>query len=82
MMALTMVCAISCGSACLIREKKVSEGEAWVGTAYLATKKGYSNEATAAIGAVGVIDSALQGAAFGAAFGGAVGVIMGAVIGA
>lgn len=81
MMVLTMVWAISSGTAWTIHERNAYEEKAWLGTSYAASKKGYSNAAIAGIGAMGAIDGALQGAAFGAAFGGPAGVIMGAVIG-
>lgn len=81
-MALAFVCAISGGSACLIKEKKTNEAQAWVCTTYYLTKKGYSNEAVAAVGIMGAIDGPLQGAAVGAAFGGVAGIAMGAIIGA
>ncbi len=34
LMAFTLVCAISGGSACLIKEKKANEAQAWMCTTY------------------------------------------------
>lgn len=82
LMAFTLVCAISGGSACLIKEKKANEAQAWMCTTYYLTKKGYSDEVVATVGIMGAIDGPLQGAAVGAAFGGVAGFAMGAIIGA
>ncbi|MBF1530777.1 MAG: hypothetical protein HXO02_02930 [Prevotella salivae] len=80
-MAIALICAISCTTGFVVKEKQSREAQAWVGIGYLATKKGASPEAGAAIGVIGVVQGGIHSAAWGMAFGGPAGFIAGAVVG-
>lgn len=80
-LAIAMICAISSASAFVMKEKSSSDAKAFVGLAYLAAKKGASDEATAAIGVAGVVQGTIDAAVYGAVFGNVVGAAAGAVVG-
>lgn len=80
-MALAAICAMSFGTALVVKEKQVNEAQAWAGIGYLAARNGASAEAGLAIGIVGAWEGTLQGAVWGAAFGGAVGAGVGLAVG-
>ena len=80
-LALALVCAMSCGTASLVKEKQVNDAQAWAGLSYAVAKKGGSAEASLFVGVVGAVDASIQGAAWGAAFGGVVGACVGIGVG-
>ena len=80
-MALALVCAMSCGTASLVKEKQANDAQAWAGLSYLVAKRGGSAEASLFVGAAGAVDATIQGAAWGAAFGFGVGAAVGIGVG-
>ena len=78
---LALVGVISGGSACILKEQKTQEAEAWVGIGYAATKKGAGAEAQLLVSAIGLWESSLQGAAIGSAISPGVGTVVGILVG-
>ena len=74
--------AISLGQK-LTSTSPIVEGKAWVGVTYAMakSKKGYSAEEVAAVGAFGALHATMEGAIWGFAVGGPAGFIAGAVAG-
>lgn len=80
-MAFTMVCTICSGTACLISKKNVQKNQAWVAIGYAASEKGANSEAGLLIGAIGLWESSLHGAAIGSAISPGAGTVAGIVVG-
>ena len=80
-MALALVGVISGGTACLLKEQKTQEAQAWVGIGYVAAQKGASAEAQLLIAGIGWWEGTLQGAAIGSAISPGVGTIVGIAVG-
>lgn len=79
--ALLFVCSMSCGTACVIKQKNSNDSKAYVGLGYWVAKNGASAETGAAIGVLSVWQSGVWGYAVTCAFGGPAGLAAGAAIG-
>lgn len=79
--ALALVGVISGGSACIVKEQKTQEAQAWVGLGYAAARKGANAEQQLLISAIGLWEGGLQGAAIGSAISPGVGTVVGILVG-
>lgn len=80
MMALALVASLSVGTAYVAKD--ATDAKFWLGVSYVGAKQGKLNtDQSAAIGLIGIAQSAIHGAAWGAAFGPAGAVIGGAAAG-
>lgn len=79
MMALALVASLSVGTAYVAKEKETTDAKFWAGVVYVGTKQGKLNaEESLAISGIGIVQSAIHGAAWGCAFGGPAGIVAGA----
>lgn len=79
MMALALVASLSVGTAYVAKEKETMDAKFWWGVQQIGERQGkLSRNESAAIGAIGILQSAIHGAAWGCAFGGPAGIAAGA----
>ena len=78
MMALALVTCLSTGTAFVAKEKTMMDGWFWWGVGKAAAKQGATEGALDVISGIGILQSAIHGAAWGCAFGGPAGIAAGA----